>query len=132
VKLLLDEMWTPTIAVELRKRGLDVVAISEPALAARYAGVPDDQVFARAQEEGRMIVTDNVADFELARRDWESRGKPHHGIIYALDPPFNRDRGEAVIGQMVRALARFLDSPPAAEEPFNRPHFLRPATRRTA
>jgi hypothetical protein len=31
VRLLLDEMWTPTIALELRKRDFDVIAISEPA-----------------------------------------------------------------------------------------------------
>jgi len=28
VRLLLDEMWTPTIALELRKRELDVIAIT--------------------------------------------------------------------------------------------------------
>jgi hypothetical protein len=42
-------------------------------------------------------------------------------------PPFNRHRGNAVIGQMVRALEHFLSSPQAAEEPFNRAHYLRPA-----
>lgn len=30
MRLLLDEMWTPTIALELRKRDLDVIAITEP------------------------------------------------------------------------------------------------------
>ena len=35
VRLLLDEMWTPTIALELRKRDFDVIAISEPAHAGR-------------------------------------------------------------------------------------------------
>ncbi len=29
--------WTPTIALELRKRDFDVIAISEPAHAGRYA-----------------------------------------------------------------------------------------------
>jgi alpha-beta hydrolase superfamily lysophospholipase len=38
VRLPLDELWTPTIALELRKRGFDVIAISEPAHAGRYAG----------------------------------------------------------------------------------------------
>lgn len=38
MKVLLDEMWTPTIAVELRKLGLDVIASNEPADAGRYAG----------------------------------------------------------------------------------------------
>jgi hypothetical protein len=127
VKLLLDEMWTPTIAVELRKRNFDVVAISEPAHAGRYAGLPDDEVFARAQSDGWAIVTDNVADYEQARRAWESRGEAHHGLIYALNPPFNRHPGDAVIGQMVKALSRFLSSPEATREPFDRAHYLRGA-----
>jgi hypothetical protein len=63
------------------------------------------------------IVTDNIADYEKARRDWESRGGRHHGVLYALNPPFNRHHGEAVIGQMVKALSRFLSSPDAAQEP---------------
>jgi hypothetical protein len=127
VRLLLDEMWTPTIALELRKRNLDVMAISEPAHVGRYAGIADDEVFARAQEDGYAILTDNVADYELARRNWESRGHSHHGIVYALDPPFNRHRGDAVIGQLVKALQGFLSSPDAIEEPFNRAHYLRQA-----
>jgi predicted nuclease of predicted toxin-antitoxin system len=127
VKVLLDEMWTPTIAVELRNRDLDIAAISEPLHADRYAGIPDDEVFARAQEDGRAIVTDNVADYERARRDWESRGQPHHGVMYALNPPFNRHRGDAVIGQMVRALSEFLSSRDASGVLCNRVHYLREA-----
>jgi hypothetical protein len=127
VRLLLDEMWTPTIALELRKRDLDVIAITEPAHAGRYAGISDNEVFRRAQEDGRAVVTDNIADYEQARRDWESRGQTHHGLVYALDPPFNRHRGEGAIGQMVNALGHFLASPDAAKEPFNRAHYLREA-----
>jgi Domain of unknown function (DUF5615) len=129
VRLLLDEMWTPTIAFELRKRGFDVIAISEPAHAGRYAGISDDEVFARAQDDGRAIVTDNIADYEQTRRDQENRGQAHHGLLYALNPPFNRHRGERVIGQMVNALAHFLSLPYAALQPFNRAHFLREAPR---
>ncbi len=127
MRLLLDEMWTPTIALELRKRGFDVIAISEPAHASRYAGVSDGEVFERAQEDGRAIATDNIADYEQARRDWETRGQLHHGLLYALNPPFNRHRGERVIGQMVTALAHFLSSPDAEQQPLNRAHFLREA-----
>jgi Domain of unknown function (DUF5615) len=120
-------MWTPTIALELRKRDFDVIAISEPAHAGRYAGISDDEVFARAQEDGRAVVTDNIADYEQARRDRESHGQAHHGLLYALNPPFNRHRGERVIGQMVNALAHFLSSPDATQTPLNRAHYLREA-----
>jgi predicted nuclease of predicted toxin-antitoxin system len=124
VKLLLDEMFSPAIAVQLRARGLDVVAISEPTQSSRYGGVPDDRVLAHAQEDDRAIVTDNVGDYEHARLEWETRGEPHQGVIYA---PFNRHRGEAVIGQMVKALAAFLAAPEATREPLNRAHYLRSA-----
>jgi hypothetical protein len=128
VRLLLDEMWTPTIALELRKRDLHVIAINEPEHTGRYAGIGDDQVFARAQDDALTIVTDNIADFEQARNDWtESRGRPHHGLIYALDPPFNRHKGERVVGQMVKALVHFLSSPAATQQPFNQTHYLREA-----
>jgi hypothetical protein len=129
VRLLLDEMWSPAIASELRKRGFDAIAIGETEHASRYAGIPDHDVLARAQQDRRTIVTDNVSDYEQARRDWEARGNPHHGLIYALNPPFNRHRGGAV-GQMVRALEQFFASPPAQADRFSRIHFLRAAPRK--
>lgn len=127
MRLLLDEMWTPTIAAELRKRHFDVIAINEPAHAGRYAGLPDDEVFAHAQEDGRAVVTDNIPDYEKARLDWEARGTAHHGLIYALNPPFNRHRGDAVIGQVVKALEHFLSSSEAEARPHNGVHYLHPA-----
>ncbi len=127
MRLLLDEKWAPTIAVELRKRHFDVIAITEPARAGRYAGLPDEEVFAHAQEEGRAVVTDNIPDYEKARLDWEGRGAAHHGLLYAVDPPFNRHRGNAVIGQMVNALEHFLSSPDAEAGAHSRVHYLRAA-----
>lgn len=128
MRVILDGMWTPTTAAELRRRHFDVIAVNEPAHAGRYAGIVDDEVFARAQADGLAIVTDNISDYEKARLDWEAHGAAHHGVIYALNPPFNRHRGDAVIGQMVRALEHFLASPEAAGEPSNRAHYLRPAS----
>ena len=124
MKVLLDEMWSPVIASQLRRRDHDVVAITEPEYSGRYAGIPDDEVFDKAQEDGRTIVTDNISDYERVRADWESRGEPHNGLIYALNPPFDRNRGEAVIGHMVRSLDHFLASDEAQAEPFNRMHYL--------
>lgn len=123
MKLVLDEMWSGTIARELRHRGHDVIASQEPEHT-RYAGIPDDEVFALAQTEQRTIVTDNVADFEQARLDWESRGQAHCGVIYSLNPPFNRHQGNVVIGQMVRALDALASS---ATPPPGPVHHLRPS-----
>jgi hypothetical protein len=66
------------VAERLIEEGLRIEAFpgivfrSEPTHAGRFAGISDDQVFARAQEDGRAVVTDNIADYEQARRDWES------------------------------------------------------------
>lgn len=45
MKLVLDEMWSPAIAIELRKRGHDVIGAQEPAQRGRYGATPDDVVF---------------------------------------------------------------------------------------
>ena len=129
MRLLLDELWPYEIAAQLRRRGFDVVAANEPGQAARYAGIDDDLVFARVQKDGRAIVTDNVDDYEPERLAWEASGTPHFGVVYALDPPFNRHRPEHMIGQMVRALEQFLRSPAAQIEPLNTAHWLRPSAR---
>jgi hypothetical protein len=126
VRLLLDEMWSYEIAIQLRHRGHNVIAATEPEHAGRYSGTPDPVVFEHAQDEGRAIVTDIVADYEAARLAHETTGEPHHGVIYALAPAFNRHRGDQVIGPMVRALNRFLDDHPG-EEPLSAAHYLRPA-----
>ncbi|MGH8909635.1 MAG: DUF5615 family PIN-like protein [Egibacteraceae bacterium] len=51
------------MAVQLRRRGFDVVAATEPDWARRYRGVPDEEVFRRAQEDRYALVTDNIGDF---------------------------------------------------------------------
>jgi predicted nuclease of predicted toxin-antitoxin system len=99
VKLVLDEMVPPVIAEQLRRRGVDAIAAVEPAHSRRYAGAPDELVFARAQEGGRTVVTDNVADFELVCTEWErTHAEPHHGVLYAAGAAFNRNRAAAFVG----------------------------------
>ncbi len=58
-KLLLDEHLPPALAEALRKRSLDAIAVTESGL----AGLPDEQLFARAAELDRVIVTFNNPDF---------------------------------------------------------------------
>jgi hypothetical protein len=126
VRLLLDEMWSHEIAVQLRGRGHDVIAATEPEHEGRFTGVEDDVVFGRAQEDGRAIVTENVGDFERARVAFEHRGQDHHGVVYAREPQFNRNLGAGVIGPMVRALDRLLNEHPE-DDPRSRVIYLRRA-----
>jgi len=122
-RFLLNEMWSAEIARQLRRRGLDVVAATE--LPRRYRGVPDDEVFARAQVDGRTIVTDNVGDFSRLVADAAGRGKAHCGVVFALRPAFDRAR-PGVVGEMVRALAALARSTEVAAMS-STAVFLRPA-----
>ena len=102
MRLLLNEMWSAAIARQLRERGVDAVAATEAG--ARYRGVPDHEVFARARADGRVIVTDNVPDFVALLADAASRGEGHPGVVFAVRPSFDRGHPR-VTGRMVRALA---------------------------
>jgi predicted nuclease of predicted toxin-antitoxin system len=105
LKLLLDEMYPPAIAAQLRDRGHDVVAV---AARAELRGLPDDGVFATAQQEHRAVVTENVGDFSLIADAADQRGFPHHGLI--LVDPVKYPRGNPrTIGRMVTRLDLLLN-----------------------
>jgi hypothetical protein len=61
LRLLLDELYAPAIAVALRARGHDVVSAheAEPTLLA----APDEEVLAAGAAAARALVTENVRDF---------------------------------------------------------------------
>ena len=107
MKLLLNEMWSAEIARQLRDRGVDALAATEAPR--RYRAVPDHDVFARAREDGRAIVTDNVRDFATLVADAASRGESHPGVIFAVWPAFDRSNSR-IVGRMVRALEALVDS----------------------
>lgn len=102
MKLLLNEMWSAVIARQLRRRGIDAIAATEAPT--RYRGVPDHEVFARARDDGRVIVTDNVPDFAALVAEAASRGDSHPGVVFAVRPAFDRAHPR-ITAHMVRALA---------------------------
>ncbi len=109
MKLLLDEMYPYSIAEQLRARGHDVVAVGERAA---LRGAPDRSVFAIAQEEQRAIVTDD-AGFRSIDAERRTRGEAHHGLVFTSNRRFPRGQPRTV-GQLVRALERFLSADAAA------------------
>jgi hypothetical protein len=109
LKLLLDEMYPPSIAEGLRARGHDVVAVGErPEL----RGAADEVAFAAAQEEGRAIATDDVG-FRAIEAQHRSRGEAHRGPVFTTNRRFPRGR-PATVGRLVRSLDRFLSDDPWA------------------
>jgi predicted nuclease of predicted toxin-antitoxin system len=111
LRLLIDEMYPPAIAEQLRRRGHDVLAVTErPEL----RSATDGALFAIAQEEQRAVVTENVADFVPLADAADQRGAAHHGLV--LVDPAKYPRGvRRTIGRMVSALNRLLREHPAIE-----------------
>jgi len=104
LRLLLDEMYPPAIAEQLRGRGHDVDAVTARA---ELRALTDEELFTVAQVQRRAIVTENIADFcQIAdRRD--ERGTPHHGLV--LVHPAKYPRGDPrTIGRMVTVLEELL------------------------
>jgi predicted nuclease of predicted toxin-antitoxin system len=105
LKILLDEMYPPAIAEQLRARGHDVVAITARA---ELRSLPDDGVFATAQQEQRAVVTENIGDFSSIADAADQRGLPHHGLIL-VDPTKYVRGNPRTIGRMVTRLDRVLN-----------------------
>jgi hypothetical protein len=98
--LLLDEMFSPAIAVELIARGIDCRAVAADVLLRSQS---DLEIFDTGLLEGRVIVTNNVPDFESLRRAREAFGAELPALIYTSDLTFPRDK--AYIPRLVAALA---------------------------
>ena len=100
MKLLLDEMYPPAIAEQLRERGRDTEAVTARA---ELRALADADIFALAQQERRAVVTENVADFSMIADVYDQRGQAHHGLV--LVPASRYPRGNPrTIGNMVKAL----------------------------
>ena len=121
MKLLLDAMYTPAIAQQLRSRGHDVVAAkARPDL----ADLDDPPLFAAAQVEERTVVTENVPDFLRLDDLYRQQGRGHDGLILTTDRRFDRG-SDRHIGQLVRALDAFLRTQEAEPRAISLIHWLR-------
>jgi hypothetical protein len=102
LRLLLDEMYPPAAAEQLRQRGVDAIAVKE---SAALSGLSDDDLLVRATADQRVLVTENIPDFAILGRAGE-----HIGIVFCHPRRFPRDRNS--VGRLVAALVA-LDAAPA-------------------
>jgi hypothetical protein len=115
VRLLLDEMFSPGIAVALRDLDHDVVGIAErPDL----RSMTDDEVFAWATAEGRWLLTENVKDFRpIMLRALQADGATV-GLLLTSNRAFPRSRKNP--GPLIQALHAWLlagsPAPPITED----------------
>lgn len=108
MRLLLDEMHSPTVARALQEAGHDVHAVaSDPLL----RGMADAKLLQLAAEMNRAIVTENVPDFAVLASQWAADAKPHAGIVYTNPNRFNRITS-AYPANLIAALDHFLQHPP--------------------
>jgi predicted nuclease of predicted toxin-antitoxin system len=121
MKLLLDEMYAPDIAEQLRARGHDVASVHDASYC-RLEGEPDEEVWAPALADNRVLVSENVQDFRRLEADALARTQPRAPLIFTTDRQFPRG-DPATIGRLVTALDALL----AAEPDLVTALFLKPA-----
>jgi len=110
VRLVLDEHLDRAIAVELRRRGADVIAVTEDA---SLVGLDDAELLAWAADAGRVIVTYDARGFAPLAEVREVRQEPFAGLIFLSARRY--PQGEQSYGELVRDLARVLAANPAPE-----------------
>lgn len=119
MRLLLDEMYSPQIASQLRSRRHDVVAVTErPELVGRS----DEGLFSAMAAEDRAIVTNNAADFVPLSQRAAADGVDHAGLLLTSDRSLPRTK--AGIGGYVAVLDELLSAHPEANALHNQLRWL--------
>jgi predicted nuclease of predicted toxin-antitoxin system len=106
VKALLDEQLSAQIAVLLRQRGYDVVAVVDRA---DLVGRSDRMILEVASSELRAVVTDNIKDFRPLAAERLARGQGHGGLILL---PTSRTRTRAAVAALADAIESVLRDHP--------------------
>ncbi len=101
-RLILDEMFSPALAVALRDLGQDVIAVIERS---DLRAMTDGELFTWAVNERRWLLTENVKDFRpiLLRA---AQGAAVTGILFTSSRAFPRSRKNP--GPLIDALSSWL------------------------
>jgi predicted nuclease of predicted toxin-antitoxin system len=116
VKFLVDEMFSPAVARHLTDLGHDAQHVRDLGL----AGHTDDEVFARATAEDRVIVTENAGDFVALLDAATSRGIVTPPVVLALKRTLPAEAG-AMANELASRLARWADQ---HADPYRHVHWL--------
>jgi hypothetical protein len=106
-RLVLDEMFSPTIGVTLRERKHDVIAVAERV---ELRSMTDDGVFAWAVADGRWLLTENVRDFRPILLRAMQAGGIITGVLFTNSRTFPRSRQN--LGPLIEALNAWLSTGP--------------------
>ena len=86
MRLLVDEMHSPAVAVELRRLGHDVVAFKA---VAELIGFPDAELLRTATSDRRAVVTENIKDFAALHKTIAVAGQEHSGLVFTHSGRFS-------------------------------------------
>jgi hypothetical protein len=100
--ILLDEMYPPVLAQQLRAAGHNVVAVLDVEVG--LAAKTDEDVLAWATRNNRCVVTENVSDFARMAQ----QGFSHAGIIFVSSRRFPRTASG--LQRLAKALDGFLST----------------------
>jgi predicted nuclease of predicted toxin-antitoxin system len=107
VRLLLDEMFPPTVAEQLRARGHDAVSVHDTTV--RLKGLSDPELFEAAMALDRVMVTENAADFWRLETEALADHRPTPRFIFTTNRQFPRGKPRTV-GLLVAALNELMGS----------------------
>jgi predicted nuclease of predicted toxin-antitoxin system len=122
VRLLIDEMYPPAIAEQLRKAGHDVVSIQDDP---ETRALDDSAVCDLALSAGRAVVTENAADFLRILRYRAGTGEPAPVLVVTSNRSFPR-HSDSFIGHSVRALCAFCEKHQGADAASGAVYWLQP------
>lgn len=111
LKLLLDEMWSPAIAEQLRRRGRDVIAALDRD---DLRGLSDEEVLELAAKERRVIVTLDVGDFSRLSVQFRAEERDHYGVVLVSPRRFTASADG--VGAIVHALGGILKAHPGDDD----------------
>ena len=106
MRAILDEQWSPQIAVLLRQVGYDVDAVADREA---LMGRSDRIIFEAACSEGRAVVTNNIKDFRPLAAEWLRQGRVHAGLILL---PSARTRSRHATAAVAGAIENVLRNHP--------------------
>ena len=118
MKLALDHHYSPHIAQQLRRLGHDVRTAAEQ----DWEAEDDDTLLALCTSDERTLLTNNVADFAVIARHWQSEGRSHHGLVFTSDTSLPRNRN--TIGRYVELLDTLCRQHPDTTSLTDRIHWL--------
>ena len=118
MKLALDHHYSPLIARGLRSRGHDVIAVAET----DWETEEDESLLGLCSHDQRALVTNNVADFAVISRRWQTDGRSHFGLIFTSDTSLPRSRDN--VGRFVKALDTLMNLNPNLDSFVERTHWL--------